>query len=122
MQARSESATCTFPFASFWQAGFEGADHVNGSGRTLAMAELSGHLRHIDADYAALAEFDIRTVRESAGWRHASRGRDYDFASVVRRAEAAQRHGLQILWTCCHCGVPPGIDLFDPAFPGEFAR
>ena|SRR5688572_27646389 len=55
------------PFASFWLAGYEGADPINSSGLPLAMADLTQHEAQAAADYARLAEFDMRTVRESAG-------------------------------------------------------
>ena len=110
------------PYRSFWQAGFEGADHVNGFGLPLDMNRATRHLENIDEDYARLARFDMRTVRESVGWRCCERGPGFDFASVRRRAEAAQRHGVQILWTCLHYGVPADIDLFSKEFVARFAR
>ena len=75
-------------FASFWQAGFEGADHVNGSGTALSMIRQSGHLDHLEADYSSLGHFGIGTVRESAGWRLATRGKRLDLSHVVTRARA----------------------------------
>jgi UDP-galactopyranose mutase len=122
MQQHTERVEKSELFQSFWQAGFEGADHVNSSGQALVLADLSGHLRHLDADYEALAPFGMRCVRESAGWRYTTRACDYDFSCVRRRAEAAARRGLQILWTCCHYGVPDDVDPFDARFVSRFAR
>ena len=37
------------PFASFWQAGYEGADHINHNGQALDMNAVTGH---IERDYS----------------------------------------------------------------------
>ena len=39
------------PFRSFWMAGYEGADHRNGSGRQLDMQRATGHDARVDEDY-----------------------------------------------------------------------
>lgn len=118
------------PFRSFWMGGYEGADHVNGLQVPQDMAMANGHLQQLEEDYAAAAALGLRTVRESIGWRlcEPEPGR-YDFSRVLRRAEAARRHGLQVLWTVMHYGTPPGVDLFDdhlierlPRFASEVAR
>ena len=109
-------------FNSFWQAGFEGADHVNGSGRPLAMNEATAHNKFAREDYLRLREFGIRTVRESVGWRVAERDGRFDFSAVESRARAARECGVQVIWTLCHFGVPPEIDLFSDEMTGRFAR
>ncbi|OFA03699.1 NAD(P)-binding protein [Duganella sp. HH101] len=109
-------------FASYWQAGYEGADHVNHAGVALDMNRATDHLRRVRDDYRRLAQFGIRTVRESAGWRLCERDGRYDFRSVGRRAAVAQELGLQISWTFFHYGWPPDIDLFGPDFVPRFAR
>ena len=109
-------------FASFWQAGFEGADHVNGSGQALDLVRASGHLHNLDHDYGALAQFGIRTVRESVGWRLCDRGSDVELNHVLARARAAERHGLQVVWTVCHHGIPRDLDYFSPDLPERFAQ
>ena len=110
------------PFASFWLAGYEGADHVNSSGLPLAMSDVTQHEAQPAADYARLAEFDIRTVRESAGWRRIERHRRYDFSTLHSRAYAARALGVQVAWTLCHYGWPGDIDVFSAAFVDRFAR
>ena len=110
-------------------AGFEGADHVNSSGHPLDMVAAAGHDARLDADYAALARLDIRTVRESVGWRlserpSSSRGplaRRFDFSRSLRVADAGARHGLQILWSLMHYGTPADVSLLDDAFSERFA-
>lgn len=109
-------------FRTFWQAGYEGADHVNGHGLSLAPNAINGHLDFADDDYGALAPFGISTVRESAGWRLCAQGDKFDFSSLNGRLESAARRGLQVVWTICHYGMPAGTDVLHPRFPAEFAR
>ena len=52
-------------FSSYWQAGYEGSDHVNRANRSLSMNELTRHLHRARNDYSLLEEFEIKTVRES---------------------------------------------------------
>ncbi|QHM70062.1 NAD(P)-binding protein [Mixta intestinalis] len=108
-------------FASFWQAGYEGADHINPHGEPLAMNETNDHLRRAGEDYAALKAFNISTVRESIGWRLADRHGDYDFSSLATRLQAAQEHDIQIIWTLCHYGWPDDLNLFSDDFIPRFA-
>ncbi len=109
-------------FRSFWMGGYEGADHVNGRGEPLHMRRDNGHERNAEADYAALARFGIRTIRESVGWRVSTDGRGrLDLGAVARMARLAERHGLQVIWTLQHYGHPPGVDLFGPGFGAQFA-
>ncbi|MYM26620.1 NAD(P)-binding protein [Duganella sp. FT135W] len=110
------------PFATFWQAGYEGADHVNHAGSALDMNLATGHLERARADYAQLQQFGIRTVRESIGWRLAERDGVFDFSILDTRLRAAQEFGLQICWTFCHYGWPPEIDVYSPEFVPRFAR
>lgn len=109
------------PFGSFWQGGFEGADHVNPAGTRLCMQTCTGHLAHLDGDYRRAKALGIRTVRESVGWRRAAGARDADFDCVARRERAAHAHGIQILWTLWHYGIPEDVDLFSDDLPSRFA-
>lgn len=107
---------------SFWMAGFEGADHINTHGEPLDMVQASGHVEHLDADYANLAAMGLRSVRESVGWRLSERADGFDFSRAVRIAQAARRHGVQVLWTLMHYGTPSDVGLTDPALGARFAR
>jgi len=110
------------PFASYWQAGYEGADHVNHAGRALDMNVTTGHLQQARADYALLREFGIRTVRESAGWRLCERDGRFDFSILDGRLQAARELDLQICWTFCHYGWPDDVDIFSAGFVPRFVR
>lgn len=109
------------PFASFWQAGYEGADHINPHGTRLAMNKINAHQTRVKEDYAALKAFEIKTVRESIGWRLVEHDGEYDFSSLVSRLEAAQEQDIQICWTLCHYGWPEDLTLFSADFIPRFA-
>ena len=110
--------------------GFEGADHVNGHGQPLDMAEASGHMARLDEDHRRAAAAGLRCVRESIGWRLCEdAGGRIDLSRALRIQASAQRHGLQVLWTLMHYGLPGDLSLHDDAmiprlarFAGEVAR
>ncbi|WP_240965070.1 glycosyltransferase [Acidovorax sp. SRB_24] len=109
-------------FRSFWMGGYEGADHVNSQGVPLRTNHHNGHARWYAHDYAAAARLGLRTVRESIGWRAGTRcDGTLDVQRLQRLADAAQRHGLQVVWTLHHYGLPPGVDFFAPGFAPRFA-
>nr|WP_229502925.1 NAD(P)-binding protein [Pseudoduganella guangdongensis] len=110
------------PFETFWQVGYEGADHVNHAGRPQDMNLVTGHLRRAREDYALLAQFGIRTVRESIGWRLVERDGQFDFSPLLPRLEAARELGLQSCWTFCHYGWPDDVDIYSDDFVPRFVR
>ncbi len=99
-------------FSSYWQAGYEGSDHVNRANRSLSMNELTRHLHRARNDYLLLEEFEIKTVRESVGWRLVEKNGHFDFSSIESRAQAANELGIQVIWTLCHYGWPDDVDVF----------
>ena len=109
-------------FASFWQAGYEGADHVNRAQKALSMNQSTGHATKAFDDYAMLQQFGIKTVRESIGWRLVEINNEFDFSSVEFRARAAQALGIQVCWTFCHYGWPDDVDVYAAEFITRFAR
>jgi hypothetical protein len=36
--------------------------------------------------------------------------------------DAAEKHGMQVIWTLCHYGWPDDIDVFAPEFVERFAK
>jgi len=110
------------PFLSYWQAGYEGADHINHAGLALSMNHSNDHLGRVREDYALLRQFGILTVRESVGWRLVEQAGQFDFSSLEERARIAQEMGLQICWTFCHYGWPLDVDVFSPQFVTRFSR
>lgn len=109
-------------FKSLWMAGFEGASHINSSGRRLDMVHATQHDLLVDSDYAMLREFGIQVVRESVRWHLIERGGRFDFSSLAPMLAAANQQGIQVNWTLCHYGWPDDLDLFSPAFVHRFAR
>lgn len=107
----------------FWVGGFEGADHLNAAGIPLDLVRASGHLDQLEGDHARAAAAGFSSVRESIGWRVSEDGRgviDLDRAQCV--ADSARRHGLQVVWTLMHYGVPTGVSLHDDALIERFVR
>lgn len=117
-----EAPADTPPLNSFWMGGIEGADHLNSHGVPLDMTRACGHRAHLDEDFRQLAHWGLRTVRESVGWRLCERDGQVDLTPALQIAEAAQRHGVQVLWTLMHYGTPPDISLLDDRFPERFAQ
>ena len=109
-------------FRSFWMGGYEGADHLNSRGVALDANTTNGHWQQLGADYARLAATGIRTIRESIGWRASTNAHGkLDSAMLRQRADIAQAHGLQVIWTLHHYGVPPGVNFFAADFAERFA-
>lgn len=107
---------------SFWMAGFEGASHINSSGKRLDMVHSTHHDLLVDSDYAMLCEVGIQVVRESVRWHLIERGGRFDFSSLAPMLRAANEHGVQVNWTLCHYGWPDDLDLFSPDFVHRLAR
>ncbi|MFO1434603.1 MAG: hypothetical protein U1F76_31735 [Candidatus Competibacteraceae bacterium] len=109
-------------FTSFWLAGFEGADHSNSQGLALDMNAITQHRSQARQDYRLLSEFNIRTIRESVGWRLVETNGTFDFSPIASRVQAIRELGLQVNWILCHYGWPGDIDIFSPEFVTRFAR
>jgi len=109
--------------AGFWIGGYEGADHVNGHGLPLDLVRSSGHWDRIDEDHRLAAQAGLRCVRESIGWRLSEgAGGAIDLTRAVRIQASARRHGLQVLWTLMHYGLPGDLSLYDDAMIPRLVR
>jgi hypothetical protein len=109
-------------FRSFWIGGFESASHINGAGTRIDMVSATQHDLLVDEDYARLAEWGIRTVREGVRWHLVEKPRGFDFSTLRPTLEAARRHRIQIIWALCHYGWPDELDILAPGFVDRFAR
>ena len=109
---------------SYWMAGFEGADHIDLRGMPLDMVACTGHADQLEGDYQRAAALGLTTVRESVGWRVCcpQTWRHRDFTRMLRAADAAATHGVQVLWTLMHYGTPPDVRICDPDFAQHFAE
>jgi len=110
-------------FRSFMQGGFECSTHRRPDGASHDLLVDTGHALHPGADYAALARYRIRTVRDGLRWHliETTPGQ-YDWSSFLPMLRASQDHGMQVIWDLCHYGYPADVDPFSPAFPDRFAR
>ena len=112
-----------FPlFQSFWQAGFECADHLNVHGDRVDLLEVTGHDVLVEKDYAALRQFNISTVREGIRWNKVEkRPGMYDWSEVSDRIEAGKKLGVQQIWDICHFGFPDDLSPLQPHFAERLA-
>lgn len=109
-------------FDSFWLAGFESACHINSQGVRLDMLASTQHDVQAAEDYGLLREMGFRTARDGIRWHRIDRAGHYDFSSLAPMVQAAQKHGIQVIWNLCHYGWPDDLDLFSPEFITRFAR
>jgi beta-glucosidase/6-phospho-beta-glucosidase/beta-galactosidase len=80
------------------------------------------HDRFVAEDYQALRGMGIATVRETIRWHRVEAVLDtYDFSSVAPYLEAADRHGVEVIWDLLHYGWPDGVDIYSCEFVDRFA-
>ena len=120
--AETEAAPAPSLFRSFWQAGFESATHVTRHGVRVDMLARPQHDRVVGEDFARIRDLGILVAREGIRWHLVDRAGHFDFSSVRPVTDAANEHGIQVLWNLCHYGSPDGVDLFSPRFVDRFAR
>jgi hypothetical protein len=115
-------STSSNPFRSFWWGGYECTDQLNAFGNRVDFLPLTGHLQLLDDDYAALGQFNVRTVREGIRWAHIEKTPyHYDWSTVREMLAAGQRHGIQQIWDLCHFGYPDDLTPLHPMFARRFA-
>ena len=110
-------------FRSFFQGGFEASTHHRAhDGKRVNMIAATGHDRHAESDFRALAEHGILTVRDGLRWHlvETAPGR-YDWTSLESQLTAARRTGTQVIWDILHYGWPDDVDIWRPEFVGRFA-
>jgi hypothetical protein len=107
-------------FRSFYLAGFECATGYNRHGEWIDQIAATEHDRHVDQDYARLAEVDIHAVREAVRWPLVDCGGRYDFSSVLPFLDAAQRREFDVIWDLFHYGYPDELDPFSDEFVTRF--
>jgi hypothetical protein len=109
-------------FKSYFIGGFECSTHRLRSGKRLDLVAATRHEEFADADYRRLVDAGIRSAREGVRWHLAEQaGGGYDFRTALPIVEAANRHGVQVIWDLCHFGWPDGLDVFRPEFVHRFA-
>jgi hypothetical protein len=108
-------------FDSFWMGGFEAACHINSAGVRLDMIAATQHDGQVENDYSLCRSVGIRTVRDAVRWPLMARSDGFDFSSFAPMLVAAERQGMQVIWTLCHYGWPEDVDVFGVEFPARFA-
>ncbi len=110
-------------FRTFLQAGFECSTHKHKSGRRLDLIEMTKHDCLAYEDYKRLQWFGMATVRVGARWHviEESPGQ-YNFQSLERLFDAAEKAGTEILLDLLHFGWPEHVDIFAPEFSESFSR
>jgi hypothetical protein len=110
-------------FRSFFIGGFECATHRRRDGIRLDLTAATHHDANAEADYRALAEHGICTVRDGLRWHLIERSAgSYDWSSFLPMLRAARDTDTQVIWDLCHWGWPDDIDIWSHAFIERFAR
>jgi hypothetical protein len=111
---RSETEVGLFP--TFFMAGFECSTFVWKDGQRKDYVALTGHDRHLEADYDRVEALGIGVVREAIRWPLVDQGRGrYDWSTVEPFVAALETHHLRAIWDLCHYGFPDGFDPFADA-------
>jgi hypothetical protein len=109
-------------FNSFFLAGFEGSTGYNRHGRWFDQVVATGHDRTVDLDYGNIAELGMHAARETVRWPLVDTGNGaYDFSTVDPFLEAANQHGIDIIWDLFHYGYPLHLDPWCADFAKRFA-
>jgi beta-glucosidase/6-phospho-beta-glucosidase/beta-galactosidase len=109
-------------FNSFFMGGFECSTHRATKKRRLDLIAATRHDEFAEADYRRMMDIGLLTARDGVRWHLIeSQPGQYDFASLERQAEAAQKTGIQIIWDIFHYGYPDHLDIFSSDFPIRFA-
>jgi hypothetical protein len=109
-------------FKSFFQGGFECTIGHNRDGEWIDLVEDTWHDHHVDEDYRRLREVGIAVARDAIRWPLVDLGgQRFDFSTVRPMLEAAQRHGVEVVWDLFHYGYPGDLDLLSDEFPARFA-
>src|ERR1044072_3960738 len=108
-------------FESFFQAGFECSSHRRRDGVRLDLIRATSHDRHVASDYRQCADLGLRTLRDGLRWHLIEKSPGmYDWSSWMPALEAAEQHGLQIIWDLFHYGSPDCVDQASPDFAERF--
>lgn len=109
-------------FTSYLMGGFECSTHRRFDGRRLDMIEATCHERFADEDYQRLADLGMTTARDGLRWHLIeSKPGGYDFSSVERQVDAAEKAGVQVMWDLFHYGYPDYLDIFSSEFIDRYA-
>jgi hypothetical protein len=110
-------------FPTFFFGGFECSTFIWKDRRRRDYVVLTGHDRHLDADYDRVQELGFGVVREAVRWPVVDRGGGYyDWSTVDPVVAALNRHRLTPIWDLCHYGFPDGCDPLQDDCVERFTR
>jgi beta-glucosidase/6-phospho-beta-glucosidase/beta-galactosidase len=108
-------------FESFFLAGFECSTGYNRFGNWIDQVAATEHDRFLDDDYGLVVDAGMAAVREGVRWPLVDRDGQYDFSSLYRTLDAANKHEIEVIHDLFHFGYPPGLDPFSDDFVKRFA-
>lgn len=110
-------------FKSYLMGGFECSTHRRRGGKRLDLIAATRHDEFAEADYLRLLNIGMKTARDGLRWHLIeTMPHFYDFSSLNKQIEAAQKTGIQIIWDFFHYGFPDDLDIFSREFVERFAR
>lgn len=107
-------------FDSFFLAGFECTTGYNRFNNWIDQVQATQHDRFIDQDYQLVASTGISAVREGVRWPIVDHKGSYDFSTLQRTLDAANKNGLQVIHDLFHFGYPSDLDPFSEDFVKRF--
>jgi glycosyl hydrolase family 1 len=105
---------------SFFLAGFECATGYNRFNNWIDQVKATQHDRFIDQDYKLVASTGISAVREGIRWPLVDQKGRYDFSTLHRTLDAANKNGLQVIHDLFHFGYPSDLNPFTEDFVKRF--
>ncbi|MGV3724202.1 MAG: hypothetical protein ACO1SX_25185 [Actinomycetota bacterium] len=100
-------------FPTFFMAGFECSTFVWKDGERKDYVALTGHDKHLEADYRRVEDLGIGVVREAIRWPMVDLGGGkYDWSTVDLVLDTAAACHVTPIWDLCHYGFPDGCDPF----------
>ena len=106
-----ESEQAIFP--TFFMAGFECSSFIWKDRQRKDYTVITGHDRHLRADYDSLMDLGIGVIRESVRWPIVDKGRGrYDWSGLDPMIVAMNDCRITAIWDLCHYGFPDDCDPF----------
>jgi beta-glucosidase/6-phospho-beta-glucosidase/beta-galactosidase len=106
-----ESEQAIFP--TFFMAGFECSSFIWKDRQRKDYTVITGHDRHLRADYDSLMDLGIGVVRESVRWPLVDKGQgQYDWSDLDPMIAAMNDCRITAIWDLCHYGFPDDCDPF----------
>ena len=102
-------------FPTFFMAGFECSTFIWKDGKRKDFVAITGHDRHLDADYDRVQALGMDVVREAIRWPIVDRGGPgtYDWSTVQPIFTALRQRRMSAIWDLCHYGWPDRLSPLD---------